>query len=151
MVEMTRKQILPPTWLLASILIMLALHFLLPVRKVIPSPYRYLGILPTIIGFLLNIWSDQIFKKANTTVKPFEQSGRLVAQGPYRFSRHPMYLGMILILAGLAVLLGTIMPVIVVLAFFGVCRKYIRIEEKAMEETFGNAYLEYKKRVRRWI
>lgn len=148
---MTRKKILPPTYLLLSILIMLALHFLLPVRKIIPSPYRYLGIVPMIIGILLNIWSDQIFKKVKTTVKPFEQSSRLVAQGPYRFSRHPMYLGMILILAGLAALLGTITPVIIVPAFFWVSMKFINIEEKAMKETFGDAYLEYKKRVRRWI
>ncbi|MDY7009357.1 MAG: isoprenylcysteine carboxylmethyltransferase family protein [Planctomycetota bacterium] len=116
--ERKQNKILPPTWLVASILIMLALHFLLPLRKVIPSPYRYLGILPMIIGILLNVWSDQLFKKNKTTVKPFEQSSRLITQGPYRFSRHPMYLGMVLILAGLAVLLGTASPTLVVPVFF---------------------------------
>ncbi len=148
---MISKKILPPTYLLISILIMLALHFLLPVRKVIPSPYRYLGILPLITGILLNIWSDQIFKKVRTTVKPFEQSSRLVIEGPYRFSRHPMYLGMILILAGLAVLLGTITPAAVIPEFIWMSKRFIDIEEKAMEETFGDEYLAYSKRVRRWI
>ena len=149
--ERKRSKILPPTWLIASILIMLTLHFLLPIRKVIPSPYRHLGILPMIIGFLLNMWSDRLFRKNKTTVKPFEQSSRLITQGPYRFSRHPMYLGMMLILAGLAVLLGTVSPVLVVPFLFWVSRKFIDIEEKAMKETFGAAYLEYTKQVRRWI
>ncbi len=61
---MTRNKILPPTWFLLSIVIMLALHFLLPVKKVIPSPYRYSGILLMIAGVLLNIWPDQLFKKS---------------------------------------------------------------------------------------
>ena len=148
---MSRKRIMPPAYLVMAVLIMVALHFLLPVREVVPSPCRYLGIALLVIGLALNIWSDQIFKKAKTTVKPFERSSRLVTEGPYRFSRHPMYLGMVAILIGLGIALGSITPWAVVPAFAFLAGKFIAIEEKAMEETFGQAYRDYRRRVRRWI
>ncbi len=149
---MTVKRILPPACLMISIAIMVALHFLLPVRQVVPSPYRYLGIALLVIGLVLNIWSDQIFKKAKTTVNPFERSSRLVTEGPYRFSRHPMYLGMVVILIGLAVVLGSVTPVPVIPAFtWLVADRFMCVEEKAMEGTFGQTYRAYRRRVRRWI
>ena len=148
---MTAKLILPPSCLMISIAIMVALHLLLPVRQIVPSPYRYLGIALLAVGLVLNIWSDQIFKKARTTVNPFERSSRLVTKGPYRLSRHPMYLGMVLILVGLGVVLGSAAPWAVVPAFVLVAVKFMGVEEKAMEETFGQAYRDYRRRVRRWI
>ena len=148
---MRRKRIMPPTCLVTAVLIMVALHFLLPVAKIVPWPYRYLGVPLLTAGVVLNVWSDQIFKKAKTTVKPFERSSRLVTEGPYRFSRHPMYLGMVVILIGLGVLLGSVAPWVVVPAFVLVAAKFMSVEEKAMEETFGQAYRDYRRRVRRWL
>jgi len=149
---MNSKKILPPTYLFVSIMVMLALHVCLPGKTIISSPYRYLGAVPVMAGLLISIWASNSFDKAGTTVKPFEKSTFLVTTGVYRFSRHPMYLGMVLLLLGLAVLLGTIIPVPVVLVFFWLMHtKFVNIEEKAMEETFGDEYLEYKRRVRCWI
>lgn len=148
---MRRKRIMPPTWLVAAVLVMVALHFLLPVAKIVPWPYRCLGVPLLAAGAVLNVWSDQMFKKAKTTVKPFERSSRLITEGPYRFSRHPMYLGMVLILVGLGVVLGSVSPWVVVPAFVCVAVRFVAVEEKAMEETFGQAYRDYRKRVRRWL
>jgi protein-S-isoprenylcysteine O-methyltransferase Ste14 len=63
-----------------------------------------------------------------------------------------MYLGLLLILVGIAVLLGNLTPflVIPVLAWL-LQRKFMRVEEAALEATFGEDYVEYKKQVRRWI
>jgi len=147
-----RKPVLPPTYLLVFILIMVGLHLFLPVKKVVVSPYGYLGVLPLLMGVLLNLWSSNFFNKVKTTVKPFERSSHLITEGLYRYSRNPMYLGMALILLGLALLLGSITPVLVTPVFVWVmARKFIDIEEKALEETFGDDYREYRKRVRRWI
>lgn len=149
---MRRKQLLPPACFFIAILLMGAAHFLVPVRKVIPPPYNYLGALLVLVGLVLNIWSSNLFNKAKTTIKPFEKSAGLVTDGPYRISRHPMYLGMTVSLAGLAVLLGSVTPAIVIPAFVWVMAKeFIPVEEQAMEETFGDAWREYKKRVRRWL
>ncbi|MDD5173200.1 MAG: methyltransferase, partial [Patescibacteria group bacterium] len=56
----------------------------------------------------MNIWTDNIFKKGKTTVKPHEKPSTLIVSGPFRLSRHPMYLGMAAILFGVSILLGSL-------------------------------------------
>jgi len=149
---MRPKQPLPPTYFWGAVLVMVALHFLCPIRRLIALPYGLIGVAPMLVGLLVNIWSSNAFNRRKTTVKPFEQSTHLITDGLYRFSRHPMYAGMVLVLVGLAVLLGSITPVVVIPAFVLVIgKKFIDTEEAALEETFGDAYREYKRRVRRWI
>ena len=70
---MQRKKILPPTYLLAAIVAMLALHFLLPVTRIIPLPSNILGILPLAFGIVINLATGNAPKRAETTVKPFEE------------------------------------------------------------------------------
>ena len=67
-------------------------------------------------------------------------------------SRNPIYLGLVLILAGIWIALGTLTPVAVIPLFIAwISFGFIRIEEWMMEETFGEAYRDYCRRVRRWI
>ena len=149
---MSLKRIMPPTWLVAAVLLMVGLHVLLPVRRVVPRPFNYGGIVLIVAGVLVNIWADGLFKKRRTTVKPFETSSELVTDGPFRFSRHPMYVGMVAVLVGLAVLLGTAGPMPVVIGFVVLVRlHFIPAEERALAETFGEAYRRYARRVRRWL
>jgi len=149
---MKRKSLLPPTYLLGAMALMAGLHFAWPVAKLVPSPWRYLGLVPLALGVLLNLWCDRLFHHARTTVDPFEQPSSLITGGPFRISRHPMYLGMVTLLAGLGVLLGTLSAFLVVPVFaLAMDRVFIRTEEQAMEKTFGEEYREYRKRVRRWI
>ena len=149
---MKQKQILPPTYFWVFFLLMIGLHFLFPLMKVIVSPYNYLGILLIVIGLWFNMWSSNFFKKVKTTIKPFEESSYLVTEALFKYSRHPMYLGMLLALVGLFILLGSITPLLAIPIFIWVMtQKFILIEEKALEEKFGQNYLEYKDKVRRWI
>ncbi|MCD6405618.1 MAG: isoprenylcysteine carboxylmethyltransferase family protein [Planctomycetes bacterium] len=149
---MKRKAFLPPSYFLASIVAMIALHFLLPLRRLVPSPWNYLGVVGLAVGIALNIWASRLFDNAQTTVKPFERSACLVTRGPYRFSRHPMYLGMALALLGLAVILGTATPTIIMPAFvLAMSRKFIPVEEKDLQEALGKEWREYARRVRCWI
>ena len=104
------------------------------------------------LGIWLNIWADGLFKRKNTTVKPYEKSSFLVLEGSFRFSRHPMYLGMVIGLLGVAVLLGSLIVFLALIAFLLTMHIiFIPFEEKALEETFGQEYLDYKKRVRCWL
>ena len=149
---MTRKRILPPVYLLVAITAMIVLHFLSPVRKVIVHPYNYLGMLLVLLGLVANIWSGIYFIKRKTTFMPFERSVQLVTDGPFRLSRNPMYVGMVVMLIGVAVLLGSVTPWVMLPAFAVLIdRWFIVFEEKAMAETLGQEYLDYKQRVRRWI
>ena len=112
-----KTRLLPPTILLPAIVLILGLHFLLPLRGIVPWPWRMLGAIPLALGVILDLWADRLFKQANTTVKPFEKPRSFIVTGPFRFTRHPMYVGMTAILIGLWLLLGTITPIFVVPLF----------------------------------
>jgi protein-S-isoprenylcysteine O-methyltransferase Ste14 len=146
---------LPPTYFLIALLAMAALHWLyvpLPALWIISWPWNLLGVLPLAGGAWITLWADRLFKQLGTTVKPGERASRLVTEGPYRISRHPMYVGMTAILAGVAVLLATAAPWLAVAFFAAVmAAKFIPAEERAMEAAFGDAYLQYKRRVRPWL
>ena len=149
---MKGKKVLPPTYLLVSIVIMLALHFLLPVPKIIPMPWNVLGIVPLACGIALNLAADKAFHEVGTTVKPFEESTALLTSGVFRISRNPMYLGYELILIGVATMLRSLAPYVVIPVFVVLMnRVFIRVEEQMLEEKFGLAWSEYGEKVRRWI
>jgi len=149
---MKGKKVLPPTYLWVAMAIMLALHFLFPLTKIIPWPWSLLGVIPLAWGIALNLFADNAFRQAKTTVKPFEESAALLTSGVFRISRHPMYLGFVLSLIGLAVLLGSLAPFFVIPVFAVLMDGiFIQVEERMLEAKFGPAWLEYKAKVRRWI
>lgn len=146
------KRLLPPTHLFVSIVMMAALHFLLPLKKIILFPFNLLGAIPLALGIAFNLIADRAFKKNKTTVKPFEKSTVLITGGVFGISRHPMYLGFVLILTGIAILMGSLMPYLVIFAFAILMDAiFVRAEEEMLEETFGETWLKYKRRVRRWL
>jgi protein-S-isoprenylcysteine O-methyltransferase Ste14 len=149
---MTQKRILPPTYFMFFIVLMAVLHFLLPVAVVVHYPWWLMGGVPLALGIVLNLVADHAFKQYQTTVKPYEESSTLMTSGVFRLSRNPMYLGMVLILVGIAVLVGSLTP-FVVIPFFIVLmnRVYITVEERMLEQKFGENWQAYVAKVRRWI
>jgi protein-S-isoprenylcysteine O-methyltransferase Ste14 len=146
------KKPLPPVYFLGAIILSIALHFLFPLRQIFDYPWRLVGFLPLVAGIVLNLLADQDFKKHKTTVKPFQKSSALVTAGVFGISRNPMYLGMTLILLGIASLLGSTAPFMVALLFpLLMDRSFIDVEEEMLEDTFGTQFREYRERVRRWI
>jgi len=149
---MTVRWPMPPTLLVASVTAMAGLHLLLPGPRWLASPWRWLGVAPIALGVVWNLWADRLFKRHRTTVKPHRAPTSLVCSGPFRISRNPMYVGMVAIAAGVAVLLGTVAPLIVLAAFTGILAgKFVPMEEQAMAEAFGDAWDDYRRRVRRWL
>jgi protein-S-isoprenylcysteine O-methyltransferase Ste14 len=149
---MKDKRMLPPTYLLVAIVLMLVLHFLLPVYKIVPIPWNILGVVPLACGIALNLVADRAFHQAQTTVKPFEESAALITTGAFRITRNPMYLGYVLILVGVALIVRSLTPYAVIPVFAILMdRVFIRVEEQMLEKKFSQAWLEYAKKVRRWI
>ena len=149
---MQSYKIKPPTYLLIAIFLIVILHFTLPVMTLIPAPWTLLGVLPVVIGIVINLNADRIFHKAETPVCPFESSSALVTSGPYRFTRNPMYLGFTLVLFGVSILTGSLTPFVIVLAFALLMdRMFIQMEEQKMAVMFGAQYEEYKSHARRWL
>ena len=149
---MSKRPVLPPVYFLAAMLVMSGLHFLLPIRHVLSGFWAYLG--GTVIGasVVLAVVSAGLFDQHGTTIKPFEESTTLVITGPFKYSRNPMYLGLVGILVGLAFVLGTATPVVVIPVFVWlITRRFIVVEEAALAARFGDQYAAYKARVRRWL
>ena len=148
---MNKRPILPPTHLLIALILMACLHFLLPVRRLVPALFNLFGLILLGAGFAANVWASNVFERGRTTVKPFEEPACFVTHGLYCLTRHPMYVGMVVALAGIAVLLGTLTPWLAVLVFGLSIRSFMVAEERHMERTFGQAYRDYCTRVRRWL
>lgn len=149
---MKSLKVLPPTYLLISILAMVALHFLFPVATLIPLPWSLLGLIPLALGLALNFSADKAFQRTKTTVKPFEESTVLITDGVFRLSRNPMYLGFAFVLVGVALILGSLMPWLIIPLFVSLMDVvFIRVEERMLAARFGQVWLEYKTRVRRWL
>jgi len=149
---MNKLKLYPPTYLLIFLLAVIALHFLLPLARIIPSPWNGIGVIFLAAGVVINVQADGLFHRSGTTVQPDGDPGTLLTQGFFRYSRNPMYFGFALTLFGAAFLFGTLSPFLTVPVFMVLIeRNFIRGEEKNLERKFGQEYLEYKLSVRRWI
>jgi protein-S-isoprenylcysteine O-methyltransferase Ste14 len=146
------RRVMPTHFLLAALLAMSAFHLLWPVIGVVPAPWNLFGLIPVAAGIWLNLSADGAFHRAGTTVRPYEQSAALMTEGVFRVSRNPMYLGFALLLAGVAILLGSLTPWIVLPLFVLLMeRLYIALEERMLKARFGSEWDAYAERVRRWI
>ncbi len=149
---MPHNRILPPTYVLIALIAMLALHVLVPIVQVIPTPWTLLGLLPLIAGIVINVMADNRFHQVGTTIKPGEASTVLVTTGLFRLTRNPMYLGFVLILTGVAILLGSLAPFVVIPVFATVIdRLFITMEEQMLRTSFGAQWQAYAKQTRRWL
>ena len=147
-----KSKIVPDGWFLILLILSFLSHYMVPVIRIIPHPYHLTGIVLIVSGFALTLVANWIMIKNHTTNQPGETPFLLVTSGPFKISRNPVYLGMTIILLGVEILLGSlsvlIFPVIFVII---IDRIFIKSEEDVMENLFGERYLEYSKRVRRWI
>lgn len=147
-----KRKILPAVYLFMSLVLMWPLDFFMPVYHYLHEPLAYLGVIPVLAGVGIAALSAGRFKNAGTGLLPFEEATTLVTDGFFRFSRNPMYLGMIMMLLGVALLLGSVGALLPVPLFIVIIRyNFVAGEERFMEDSFGQQYLDYKATVRRWI
>ncbi len=130
--------------------------FLFPVDITTPFPFNLFGLLILLLGFLLVIAANfhllMVGKIGLTDREPYHTPSTLVTSGPYRYTRNPIYFGVVLILFGLAIMTASLTVLISALGvFLFFWRALVIWEEKKLEETFGEEYLEFKRRVRRWL
>ena len=131
---------------------MILLHWYFPVARIIVSPWSFSGVLLFFLGGWIMAMANRLFRRYDTTVWPFQESDHLVVEGPYTYSRNPMYLGMLAILAGVAMLLGSLTPWAALPSMWAILNNaFIRHEEVMMEERFGDEYRRYGQLVRRWF
>lgn len=147
-----KRKIIPPVYLLMTLALMWLLQSYLPLYQFIQPPVAYIGIIAVLCGITISAVSAFRFKQAGTGIEPFDEATVLVTAGWYRYTRNPMYLGMFLMLLGVAFMLGSIGTLLPVPVFMLIIRNnFVLGEERFMEAAFGQQYLDYKSEVRRWF
>lgn len=146
-----KRLIAPPLFVLLGLILIVLFHFLVPKFNIVPFPFNFAGLIISFGGFVLMGKARDLFKKHNTNLA-IETSSSLVTEGPYTKTRNPMYIGMFLLLLGIAVCFANLLSMLAPLGFIlAIHLIFIPKEEKLMHEAFGNQYLKYKGKVKRWI
>ena len=149
-------RVFPPVVPLLAILVGVGLNRLWPldVGVALPTPGRYWlgGTIVAAAILALGVWPVVLFRRSGQTANPLKPTSSVVERGPYRVTRNPMYLQMILVCVGVAVMLGNwwIVALTPIVAW-ALQRLAILPEEAYLERKFGETYLAYKRRVRRWL
>ena len=142
----------PPRIACLLVLVAAVLHRSLDIWEGVRFSWLWGGLIPGIAGFSVMMWSWGLFKKRNIAICPKAETTSLITDGPYRFTRNPMYLGFVLILAGLALAVGTPPFYLSAIAYFIIINTvFCPYEERKLANTFGAEYEQYMRRVRRWI
>ena len=123
---------------------------------IIPQPYNLIGVLFIPVGMFLVIWANyallHIGKIGLRDREPMQRPSNLVLDGPYRFTRNPIYLGNLLMLFGLVIVWSSIVTAFFLILVYIVFRYiFIKREEIILEEEFDVEYRDFKKRVKRWF
>lgn len=139
----------PPVWLLAA---MAVVWFMAEVWAPLGDWLLWPGVALMLGGLGLAIWAASRFVPAGTTVVPHRAPSALVTDGPYRFSRNPIYLADLAILAGWALAFGTVAGLLVLIPLQQVLeRRFVLPEEQRLAAAFGEDFARYRSRVRRWL
>ena len=139
----------PPVILLVSIVLQIILLFSFPISVDLSS---LLGLILILSGISLVFVSFRFMRKMKTTFIPDGTPEVLISSGPFKFSRNPIYLGMLTILVGVAFLMSSLSAIIIAFVFGTIINfTWIAHEEKKLHELFSEDWENYSSKVRRWI
>ncbi len=148
---MWRKFDIPPIWALGAALLGQGLHFLLPYGNFARPATQGAAVAFGAFGVMLAAWAMIRFRLNKTPVEPRNTPKALVADGPYRFNRNPMYTGLTLLVFGLALWLGSPFALLAAVALpFILTERFIRAEEAGLAEAFPEEAKDFFSRTRRW-
>jgi protein-S-isoprenylcysteine O-methyltransferase Ste14 len=145
----------PPAWLMGTLVVGLRLHGVWP-RRWYPvgahGAFQLLGFFAMGASAALVVSAAVLFVRHRTTISPAGRAGPLIVDGPFRFTRNPMYLGMALLYLGVAATTNAAWPLLLLpLPLWVINRRIIPFEEETLDALFGDAYRAYRGRVRRWF
>ena len=143
----------PPIAWVVAVLAGLALNRLIPL-PVLPAvvPGGWVGAIVFALALALLVWAIATITRSGSNVPTNQPTTTIVETGPYRFTRNPIYLGMMLGLIGLAIVVNSLWLLLTLVPFALVIRYGVIAREEAyLERKFGDVYGRYRARVRRWL
>jgi protein-S-isoprenylcysteine O-methyltransferase Ste14 len=124
----------------------------LPLSRFAGSSLKPLGWIVVAIGVTLAGWGMVTFRRARTAIHPHHSASQLVINGPYRFTRNPMYTGLTITYLGVSAFIDSAWPIILLpIVLVVLMETVISREERYLADAFGAEYLGYIARVRRWV
>lgn len=143
---------LPPIWLLLALGVGWFLATYLPLVQAFGPAFRVAGLVLSLAGIAAIFWSAWWFWRKKTTIEPHHTPGRLIVEGPYVYSRNPIYLGMAMILTGAVLWWGALSAVPLPLAFVAIIHtRFVLPEEAALRAAFGTEAEQYIAATRAWF
>jgi protein-S-isoprenylcysteine O-methyltransferase Ste14 len=142
----------PPLVYAGALAIGFLLHRFFPIKCLPGAASRFLGRVCMSLSGMLALSALVEMRRAGTHVDPKQPATALVTQGPFRLTRNPLYLSLTLLYTGIAFMVNSLwaiflLPGAVIVMRYGVINR----EERYLEQKFGEDYLTYKAKVRRWI
>ena len=142
----------PPLIYVAFFLVGLGLQRYVPVPRLPIATGRVLSAVFGLPGLVLMTWSVRRFWASGTSVIPVRPTTALVLEGPYRFTRNPMYLGLLLLYVGVACWFGLVWPLVLApVLVWVISLSVVGREERYLTRKFGDDYRRYQAHVRRWL
>jgi len=142
----------PPLIYLAGLIVGYVVGIAFPVTMLPFVPSLILGVIVLLAGLTIALLAITTFRRHRTTTLPIRPATELVQDGPFRFTRNPMYVSFGILYIGIALLLDSLwglfllIPVILVINFYVIAK-----EESYLTRKFGDEYRNYMTKVRRWI
>lgn len=142
----------PPRIAIVLTLIAAAFHWCLNIWEGMRFSWPWVGALLGLTGFFFMMWAWWLFKRQDIAVCPTARTEHITTEGPYRFTRNTMYLGIVLMMLGLALYIGTMPFYLSTIGYFAILNfAFCPYEENKLVKAIGNEYLQYRNRVRRWL
>jgi len=144
--------VLPPVLFVVALFLGLLMEYMVPMPVLPRTPARWLGILLILGSLPIGLSAIRELFKANTALDVRKPTTVIVKTGPFRFSRNPIYIALILFYLGIALLIDSFWVCLLVVPAVAILRiGVIRREESYLEQKFGEDYRRYRAVVRRWI
>lgn len=142
----------PPLLIVATIAVGAALDALIPLPFVWPAPARAVGVAIIALALANDIWCAAIMRRRGTTMRPDRAVSHLVTEGPFRWSRNPIYVSHVALTAGVGLALASPWTMLLLPALaVGLTLLAIRPEERHLARKFGSEFDAYVARTRRWL
>ena len=142
----------PPLIFGAAFLVGLLLHWVCPLAWLPPTLARGLGVVCVLVSCLLAGTALRALSRAHTPVDPMHPTTALVTDGPFRYGRNPLYLALTLLYLGVGCLMNAFAILLLLLPALVVLHVGVIVREEAyLTRKFGEAYLQYRSQVRRWL
>jgi len=145
-------KVFPPGIYAAALIVGVVISRRLPAVNLPRRLETILGLTLVAAWLVLMLAAIRVMRRANASIRPDRPSRSLVVAGPFRFTRNPLYLGLVFVYCGLAILLDALWALLLLPVVIVIMRRWVIDREEAyLERAFGAEYRDYKARVRRWI